>query len=168
MWTVKLILWPTQEDNAWCYSYYVIKCLDQPFYIEWNLYFIYIVNVIPFPHSPPRKPPFPSSLILLNNPPTLTSLNWHSPTWGIKPSQDHEIYIYFIFKVIFILFQLARPIWIFHIMLTLLLFLNKTWTVIWNWSHIKIKFQCAFESPGFQKNILDKEVLESLMFKGSF
>jgi hypothetical protein len=44
-----------------------------------DIFFIYILNVIPFPGltSNPAPPP-----ILLTNQPTPASLSWHSPTLG--------------------------------------------------------------------------------------
>jgi hypothetical protein len=49
------------------------------FLIIIRYFFIYISNVIPFPHFPSKSPPVPSPLPLLTNPPTPASLSWHSP-----------------------------------------------------------------------------------------
>ena len=45
-----------------------------------DIFFIYISNIIPFPHFPFKSTPVPFPLPLLTNPPTPASLSWHSPT----------------------------------------------------------------------------------------
>jgi hypothetical protein len=51
-----------------------------------DIFFIYILIVIPFPSFPSENPipPFPSPLPLLTNPPTPGITIY----WGIEPSQD--------------------------------------------------------------------------------
>ena len=58
--------------------------MDIDFNFLLDIFFIYILNVIPFPsfpsekHPPPSPPPFPCS----PTHPLPKSWPWHSPAWG--------------------------------------------------------------------------------------
>ena len=57
-------------------------------------HFLYLhFKCYPLSSFPLQKPPIISPLPLLTNPPTLTSLSWHSPVLGIGPSQDQGSFL---------------------------------------------------------------------------
>jgi hypothetical protein len=77
------------------HTHFIFFILYLHFFYKLDIFFIYILNFIPFPGFPSDKhlPPITSPVPLLINTPNPSSWHWHSPTLGHRAFIGQRAYL---------------------------------------------------------------------------